>query len=79
MIKVGEYKIILSFREMFADKYFFDLWISKKGEKSTMAEICYNKSSKKVEMVNSIIREFLIEEISRFIESNYFKEEKTKK
>ena len=74
MINVGEYRIILSFREMFADSYYFDLWISKEGEKSTREEISYNKSSKKLETIaNSIInREFLEEEISRFIECNYF-------
>ena len=75
MIQVGEYRVICSFREKCEDLYYFDLWLSKKGEKSTREEICYNKSKSKIEGYtnsSSINEEFLLKEISKFIMDNYW-------
>ena len=74
MINVGEYQVILTFRVMYEDKYFFDLWISKVGEKSIREEIRYDKSKSEIETFNhdSIINEeFLLKEIVKFIKEKY--------
>lgn len=75
MIQVGEYGVIVSFREKCEDLYYFDVWSFKNGEKSSQEDICYNKSKSEIITFNNdsiINEEFLLKEISKFIKDNYW-------